>query len=262
MKVETRTISPESARDMLKRNVNNRPLRKSHVTHLARQMKDGLWHFDGMPIRLSEQGALLDGQHRLSAVIESGREQEFLIVMGIASDAFKSMDTGLNRQASDVVAIEGFDNASDVPVVIRDAMYYEVYGSIFKPRGGVKYTNAEILKYATANAKEISGSIEFAYRFKKTILPRTKVASLHYILSKVDIKAADTFIHKLMTGLDLEKDSAIYALRERLISDASSKAKLSRDSKYSLVFKCWNMWRMGKVVNERLVLPTSFPKAV
>ena len=133
MKVETRTITPEVAKEMLKRNVSNRPLNSGHVNHLARQMKDGLWVFDGQPIRLTESGGLLDGQHRLSGIVESNRSFDFIVVTGISSSAFTVMDTGRNRQASDVLAIDGFDYSKDGPTVIRDIMNYKSLGSVRPP---------------------------------------------------------------------------------------------------------------------------------
>jgi hypothetical protein len=73
MKVQVQNIGPSEASALLARNVSNRPLRPRYIESLARQMLDGYWQLVGDPIRVADNGRLLDGQHRLHAILASAR---------------------------------------------------------------------------------------------------------------------------------------------------------------------------------------------
>lgn len=103
-------IDPHRAAELMKGNRMNRPLRRHHVKKLALAMNDGRWRV-AQPILLNGDGTLLDGQHRLQAVIESGATIEMLVVRGVSTDSFDVIDQGVLRQACDLFAIRGGKNA-------------------------------------------------------------------------------------------------------------------------------------------------------
>ena len=107
MKTEVRTITPVVATEMLKKNLNNRKVSENHVRFLAEEMRNGNWLFDGQPLRFDEDNVLIDGQHRLNAIIKSQTSQNLLIVTGLKKESFKVMDTGKNRNAADALSING-----------------------------------------------------------------------------------------------------------------------------------------------------------
>lgn len=65
-------ITPDIARKYLEHNDHNRPLRKFWVHELALRMKEGAFETRRDGLLIDECGNLLNGQHRLSAIIESG----------------------------------------------------------------------------------------------------------------------------------------------------------------------------------------------
>ena len=73
-------------------------------------MVNGKWMFDASPIQFDVDGKLINGQHRMRSLIKSNTSQTFLIVLGLDNETFKVMDTGRNRQASDVFSIAGIPN--------------------------------------------------------------------------------------------------------------------------------------------------------
>lgn len=72
MNCELVDITPEIARSYLNHNGHNRPIRKFWVRELALRMKEGSFETRRDGLLIDENGNLLNGQHRLSAVIESG----------------------------------------------------------------------------------------------------------------------------------------------------------------------------------------------
>jgi hypothetical protein len=66
-------VTPAIAQEWLKGNCKNRPLNEAKVAFFAEKMRCGQWQLKGgFPVKRLENGRLLNGQHRLNAVIRAG----------------------------------------------------------------------------------------------------------------------------------------------------------------------------------------------
>lgn len=98
MKTSVMKISPNLAREMLKGNVENRTIRQSHVQALADAILDGRWQVTHQGVCFSDDptlkpwGRLLDGQHRLEAIIKAGKFVEMMVTTGADQNTYKVMD--------------------------------------------------------------------------------------------------------------------------------------------------------------------------
>lgn len=109
---EVMEIGPKEATKMLEMNAGNRKLRTSVVLEYASYMKNGLWRENGEAIRISEEGIILNGQHRLHAVIAANLKVKFLVVTIKAIDNNGELtpmsviqDRGSMRSHSDITGI-------------------------------------------------------------------------------------------------------------------------------------------------------------
>ncbi len=104
MKTELMNITPAIARQMLECNTSNRPLRPGMVEKLAEAYRRGEWRVTHQGIAFSEDGRLLDGQHRLTFISElpDGSEVPVLVTAGLPDDAFDAIDQGKPRSIRDV----------------------------------------------------------------------------------------------------------------------------------------------------------------
>ena len=100
------TITPKVASRYLQANTGNRPLRRTSVEQLARAMLRNEWRLTHQGIAFSASGRLLDGQHRLQAVVDSGVSVQMVIVRGLPDDAFMAMDIGNRRTTADVLSAD------------------------------------------------------------------------------------------------------------------------------------------------------------
>jgi hypothetical protein len=115
--LEFDNITPQIAKTLLEHNTHNRPLNLPHVKFLAKQMKQGQWKMDGDPIKVSATGRILDGQHRLHAIVESDTTQQIIILYNVPDESFSVIDTGRVRQAADVLSITGYSDSRKQPRV-------------------------------------------------------------------------------------------------------------------------------------------------
>ena len=123
MKAHVELITPEKAEIYLKQNTQNRKLRKSWVESLSQAMIKGQYSLTHQGIAFDVNGVLIDGQHRLSAIVKSGVAQYVLVVTGVPVDAYKNVDTGVKRTHSDTTKLES--NITEVINKISKFIYGE-----------------------------------------------------------------------------------------------------------------------------------------
>jgi hypothetical protein len=100
-------ISPALAEEYLAKNTHNRPVNKEHVKALAKAMREGRWQVTHQGIAFSEDLVLLDGQHRLLAIIESGVTVRMQVTMGMAKNALFGIDQNKVRTVAQNLGLMG-----------------------------------------------------------------------------------------------------------------------------------------------------------
>lgn len=90
-------IDESLASTLLESNTLNRPVSKAVVAKYAYEMKAGGWEIGIDPICISDGGYLMNGQHRLMAVVTSGVTVKAIVFMGVSEASFRVMDRGRVR---------------------------------------------------------------------------------------------------------------------------------------------------------------------
>jgi len=239
-------ISPVEATEMLKKNKGNRDVKEKHVLFLAKEMDSGNWLFDGQPIRLDKVGRVLDGQHRLNAVIRHGKPVKFLVINGIEQKAFKVMDTGMVRNAADVLSIKGYTSAAQVATTIRLIMTHEA--GIISNKANIKPSNTDILEYLVKNPsiEDLVAKSWTLYKKFQKMLSVAQIASIKYITDSIDIVDSDHFWNGVCIGVNLDEGDPRKTLRDALINDKLSNRSVRYSHKKKMIFRAWNACRRGK----------------
>lgn len=235
-------VTPDVARELLDRNTNNRSIRLAKLRSWTNALTSGRWMLNGDAIRLSRSGVLLDGQHRLRAVIESKITVVMLLVEGLDDRVFSTIDSGARRSGADALAREGKKNSHALSATLAFIHRY------FKGTPG--YTMAlqpdEILGLLS-EYPEAEESVGFTGKAHRLMSPAA-LAGLHYLFSLVDRSAANRFVEDMKSGAGLEENDGVYQLRERLIRDRQSKSKLPDREVIAIAIKAWNARRDNRSV--------------
>ena len=77
-------ISPSDAKQLLQHNEDNRQPSDSIVNKYKNDMNNGVWQDSASQIQISKHGKLLNGQHRLRAIVESNTSQILTITEGLS----------------------------------------------------------------------------------------------------------------------------------------------------------------------------------
>lgn len=234
------TITPEIATNYLNKNPKNRNMNMRTVSSYARQMKNGSWQMNGESIKLDENNQLIDGQHRMSAVVKAGIPVDMMVTFGIPTDAIKTIDTGKPRSNADHLRIHGFNGDLNViAAAIRiindftDGKYQEKHE---------KLTPTEVIEFCEKHSG-VFHSLERVPTGDK-FLPRSIAVGLHYVFSKHNAARAEEFFAQLSSGANLSPKSPVLALRARLIGvqAESKRARVNRRMYVSYAVAAFNSY--------------------
>jgi hypothetical protein len=254
------TITPEQAGRLLESNQHNRSLRQAWVDSLAAMMTRGEWVLDGATIKISEDGTLLDGQHRLAAIVASGVSLDMVVVRGLSIGAQDTVDVGRGRRLADVLAIEGHTDAHALGAAISFLHRYRT-GQRMDTSRATAPTPQQALALIE-ETPELRESVRVARRLTKEIGgPIGVFAGLHHVFGKVDQGAADDFFAHLTSGLDLQRGDPVWHLRRHILRPRSDRT-YAHTSYYvaGITIKAFNYRRAGRTIELLLFKSTEqFP---
>lgn len=104
-------VTPELASKWLNGNTHNRPLKNGVVDRYAADMRVGRWRQSHQGIAFDENGTLIDGQHRLFALVDANVPVLLQVTRGLPLETQNVIDDGLKRSLVDVMRIS--DTAKD-----------------------------------------------------------------------------------------------------------------------------------------------------
>lgn len=245
MNVTKETVTPKKAMEWLKRNVHNRPLSEATIGLYARAMLDGAWKLNGDTIRFNGNGDMIDGQHRLTACVQAGKPFETYVVRGLPHEAFDTIDQGKKRTTGDVFARAGYKHYSTLASAVRNLWQYQGDQGYAAKYGALR---PDIANDIIEKNPAIHAAVEFVRSNigRKSLMHPGLASFLVYITSQIDEEQAKKFWTSIFVGEGLTKTSAAYWLRERLIGNLSSVAKLHNTAIAALAIKAWNSYRSGK----------------
>lgn len=167
-------ITPELAKTLLNSNKGNRPLNLPHVASLAKKMKEGSWVFTHQGIALDVNGNLLDGQHRLQAIVNANVSVTMLVTTGMAAAHFEHIDVDARkRSAADLLAIRRPDTARNITRTAAIARAAVMYGIEHKD---TTYSVQQISQMASDLYEDIATLID-ATRPHEAMVPTAVVGA-------------------------------------------------------------------------------------
>lgn len=148
MKMQIELVTPEMALKWLAANPSNRPVSDPVVRQYAADMKAHRWKTTHQGIAFDRSGDLLDGQHRLRAVIRAGVPVRMLVFRDCDRATFDRLDTGRKRTAADALSIDGTEHARTLAAIARCVIRFG-----FKESG---VTDAFVVEFAREHGDELA----------------------------------------------------------------------------------------------------------
>lgn len=236
-------IDPDQAIKWLEGNVHNRKIDQKWVDYLAAEMRAGRWKTTHQGIAFDDSDTLIDGQHRLWAVIQSGCTIRSGVTHGLKIDDIDNIDD--NRSRSKAVRM-----------------------SLTR-----RFGNEGISKNHTATLSEaiagLNGTCELTYHQLRDQMDRhvdaTRYAVSHvagkikgigvaYVRAvilrawySVDLDTLSRFCRVLCSGIpESSDDTGIIRLRDHLITVGGVRNQILRRELYAKVEQVLMFWLKGE----------------
>jgi hypothetical protein len=219
--VERVLVTPAIADRMLQKHMNNRNIVPMHVTRLASAMTAGEFR-DGEPIKFDKNENLIDGQHRLKAIIKSGCSIHLLVLKGYEPDSATVLDLGKNRTAAHIAKIQGDGHIVDKTIGIMRLII--VVSSFSRGGSGQSHIVNSFTKHQIIElAKEYYDPIVFASREKGATSNCIRSNAISAVIARAyiagqNVDRLNEFIDVVHTGMPKGKeDTAAQKLREMFL---------------------------------------------
>lgn len=232
-------------------NPRNRPISTAVVKRYAEDMRAGRWQYTHQGPAFDTEGNLIDGQHRLRAVVASGMSVPMHITWNANAETYAVLDTGWRRSPSHVVP---GPNAGIKAGAARFLCHPPrlLYGDGFRNDDAVRIV------------EQYGDSLAVAATLASRIYANTKInTSLMCALLTLAIpgygarqtRGVDDWVEGLTTGVGLGPTDPRLHLRNRWVADAKIlNGGNGRLEAAYLLTRAWNAYVHNEAMH-RLQLP-------
>src|SRR5947207_8195394 len=244
------TITPKKAAEYLERNTANRPLSKRTVREFAEAMRRGEWRVTHQGIAFDTEGALVDGQHRLAAVVEADLPVELTVFTEVPEGAFDVLDTGKRRNAADVLAIEGEKSAVMLAAMVRTVWLYQNRPELNWSGGDASVSNHQIVQTLERHPKlrdyiGVGEQIAAA-----TGMTKSAAGAASYLVSRAGKRDVSPWFDGIVEGTGLVKGDPRLLFRRVMFAHTRKQAgqvmrRRETREHVTLYLKAFNAWATG-----------------
>lgn len=250
------TVTPDMAGELLKRNVNNRPLDNSVVAQMVGEILRGSWQVTHQGIALDgsiSSGNVVDGQHRLSAIAKSGVATEVLLFENVPSETFSVLDTGKRRSGGDVLALRGERDTTLLAATIRHVHLFRTSPNGSWVGQNSRVTNNEILDIFRSQSAEFREAVKQGRLLGKEVglIPTAGACAYFLTVESAPVAQVDEWMRGLTTQANLGPEDprlALIKVMNMLRGGASQRRRTDTRGQIGLYIKAWNAWVAGRPV--------------
>jgi hypothetical protein len=260
--IETKCVlmSPDVARMCLDYNENNRRLNMMSIRKFADDMRNGRWQQNGETIKFDREGRLIDGQHRLHAIILANVSVELLVVSGLEPIAQQTIDIGQLRSSGQIASLLGVRNATEKAALAAALIKYQKYPDLIWS-ASAPVSKTEIVNFILDNEMEMAEALSCTYQAKAAVrMPRTPYGVLAFnVLATYGEGEWLKYHDRVIDGVGLQSFDPRLILRNYMMRRESSHTSWTTQQQIGVVIKSWNMWRMGKPVKQLFFRQNELP---
>lgn len=245
------TMTPTEAQRLLDEyNTSNRSVRPRVVEEYTRSILQDRWQDTYLnKCSVSTEKILIDGQHRLMAIVAADRPIPFGIEWDVPPSVADIIDRGSPRRVDDLPALAHLPNKAQVSSVAKILLgEYEGY-ALFDYTGPSRFSHQEIGDYILKHEEEIIAANNLVHHGRPLKIQR-KALSVFAVRAKrkrPNVVLVD-FLGDLGTGANLSTGDPRLAARQWFIRYGSDGKSPDRkwESHYSILVKAFNSWMRGE----------------
>lgn len=213
-----------------------RKVDQKQVDKICAAILKGAWAENGATIVFNEEGHLIDGQHRLHAIIKSGKSVRSLVVRGVskAEKTFQTIGDEKSRKVTDFMHCLHVNNVAAVCGMLMTAE------SGKWPMSHEKLPYVEVLKVVKKYQDQITPIVNAVSEGGRFVKQHSFCAFLVFYYTHIEpvknLERLAQFFARLGDGVGLEKSDPVYQLRKRYLEQSAS-AKFDRLASRAMIMK-------------------------
>ncbi|MFE9408489.1 hypothetical protein ACFYN0_06790 [Streptomyces sp. NPDC006704] len=240
-------ITPEIAESLLSRAVVNRRLDWGQVDFLADAIIRGEWQLTHQGIALDgplDEGFLLDGQHRLNAIIKVGIPVWLYVFEGLPRTAFPVLDTGKRRSGVDTLSSTGEKYLPLLHSTIRHVLLFKNKPDSSWSGNAARIANGRILAAYNEDSDMYREAVRTGRDISKHLFASQTAVAVGYFVTTEAAPAVkvDSWIEGLTSGANLEMGDPRLALLKVPHMQKRGKRRYSMREQVAMYIKAWNAW--------------------
>lgn len=251
--VERQVVSRDEAQEILARQNGraegdghgNRKLDEKSAQVMADAWDRGEYIQTGDTLKFDTEGDLIDGQHRLRAVMLSGMATEFIVVRGLHPDAILVIDCELDKRTlADQLYIQGFANTSALAAVINGTWAMEQYGRPYR-NSQEGQSMAQALDMIERRPSLEASAVAGKKYSRGTPFTARELGVLYEVMYHIDSSVAADFFAQIQGGYG-DKGTPVVRLNQRINAHAAQDIQHSMRYVMALTIKAWNATLEGR----------------
>lgn len=224
--IKVENITPIMAAEWFKKVDRNhqRNLRENHVATLAAIMRNGQWTTNHQGIAFDDKGRLMDGQHRLAAIVKSGVTVSMIVSRGWQDNGGLIMDT-IDHNAKRTVGNSfqvtyGIKNANITAAIVRTVANICTRGN---PVSSSPATAKEIYDWFKKEIGHVLGLTGDHLYMRKAVV----LGTLAFCLRPMGA-AMEPFVEQVVTGDGMPRNGPAALIRRYILNGAARRGINSR----------------------------------
>lgn len=253
--IKLEVITPAKAKQLLECVPDwQRKLARRNVTQLAADMRNGDFKVTADTIKIDTAGNVIDGQHRLMAIVSADVTVRSFVARNVDPDAFVVLDQGKKRTLADQLTSKGIANAKTVAAALSRLEGF-VHSGYWVSKGiQINHASTVSARIALLNdeydittwasqAEYLASKIKFSSGF---------ICAFLYAASLSKAGDVEYFVDKLATGAELIEGDPILKLRNALL-DRKAKTggrKMGEAHYVNMFVRAWGYYCQGETISQ------------
>jgi hypothetical protein len=253
--IKTILVTPQQAKKWLASNAeDNRHRRPRKIAAFARDMIAGKWQITGDTVKITGDGVLIDGQHRLQAVVDAQVSVYMVVAFDVPHGAMAVIDTGTARTFADNLRGTTIAHRMECAAVVRRVAIWDRGNRMGK---GVydTPTHAELLaRFNDDSDSYVTAAARGADVNRAGLASAGAAGTAFYLFARIDKEQANQYFDHLVTGANLPAKHPILTVRNRLNRAAKRREdRLQSPEQLALLIRGWNAFREDRELDRTIL---------
>jgi len=249
--VRLELITPAMAAEWLQFNVHNRKINEPRVNQLVQDILAGRWMLNGETIKFDREGRLLDGQHRLLAIVQAKTAIQSLVMYALDPMAQLTIDIGQQRTTGQQLTLAGIGitNTSNTAALAVCLIRIDLYPHLIWNTSLIP-SKPQQIEYVIRNKDELEAAVASGQKgWVATRINKTAYGALHFVAHHGGFDCEwQTFNEGFVSGISLKAGDPRLALRSYAVRPGTTKTAWHQQMAVAVTFKAFHAYRTGKSV--------------